>query len=51
MMASDFVLDDHLFCVDEGDLLPKQAQRIQRLLRREMAEIFYGRNLARNLEF
>jgi len=51
MMASDFVLDDHLFCIDECDLPPKEAQRIQRLLRREMAEIFYARNLPPNLEF
>jgi len=51
MMAREFTLDDHLFCIDECDLPPKEAQRIQHLLRREMAEIFYGRNLSRNLEF
>ena len=51
MMNRSFRLDDHLFCIDEKDLPAKEARRIQRLLRREMAEIFYGRNLARNLEF
>ncbi len=49
MMVKDFRLDDYLFCVEEKDLSEKRVKNIQSLLRREMAEIFYGRNLARNL--
>jgi hypothetical protein len=29
----------------------RERKRIQRLLRRELSEIFYGRNLARDLEW
>lgn len=51
MMIKDFDLDHYLFCVDECDLTEKERQRLQKLLRREVAEIFYGENLSRNLEF
>ncbi len=51
MMMKEFVLDDYLFCVDECDLSGKESKRLQRLLRREMSEIFYGRNMGRNLDF
>jgi S-adenosylmethionine decarboxylase len=44
-------LDDYLFCVAEKDLHERERKRIQRLLRRELSEIFYGRNLARSLEW
>jgi S-adenosylmethionine decarboxylase len=50
MMMKEFVLDDYLFCVEGCDLSQKERRRLQKLVRREMAEIFYGRNLGRNLE-
>lgn len=51
MVIKDFRLDDYLFCIEAKDLSPQEHQRIQKLLRRELTEIFYGRNLGRNLEF
>jgi len=51
MMIKDFKLNDYLFCVDEKDLKPSEQKRLQKLVRREMTEIFYGENLGRNLEF
>ncbi len=51
MVIRDFRLDDYLFCISADDLSPQEHQRIQKLLRRELTEIFYGRNLGRNLEF
>ena len=50
MAIREFRLDDYLFCIEEKDLEGKERRRIHRLVRREVAEIFYGRNLARNLE-
>ncbi len=50
MVIKDFQLDDYLFCVEAKDLSRQDHQRIQKLLKRELAEIFYGRNLGRNLE-
>ena len=47
MMLKEFSLDDYLFCVEDCELSEKARARIQKLLRREMAEIFYGRNMAR----
>ncbi|MFB1488032.1 MULTISPECIES: adenosylmethionine decarboxylase [unclassified Thiocapsa] len=51
MVIKDFRLDDYLFCVEAKDLSERDDQRIQKLLRRELSEIFYGRNLGRNLEY
>jgi S-adenosylmethionine decarboxylase len=48
MIVSDFRLDDYLFCVDSSQLMDREQARIRRLLRREMTEIFYGRNLGRD---
>ncbi|WPL17879.1 S-adenosylmethionine decarboxylase proenzyme precursor [Thiorhodovibrio winogradskyi] len=50
MVVNEFRLDDYLFCVDATELSDKEYQRIQRLVRREMMEIFYGRNLSREIE-
>nr|WP_295398835.1 adenosylmethionine decarboxylase [uncultured Thiocystis sp.] len=50
MVIKHFQLDDYLFCVEAKDLTPQEHQRIQKLLRRELSEIFNGRNLGRNLE-
>ncbi|MCF7983191.1 MAG: adenosylmethionine decarboxylase [Thiohalocapsa sp.] len=49
MVVNDFRLDDYLFCVDTAELSDKEYRRIQRLVRREMMEIFYGRNLNREI--
>lgn len=50
MVVKDFQLDDYLFCIKAEDLSAHERSRIQRLLKRELAEIFYGRNLSRNSE-
>ena len=48
MMIKDFHLDDYLFCSEGKELSGKQRGVLRRLVRREMAEIFYGRNLVRD---
>lgn len=45
MMLREFDLNNYLFDVTEEDLPVVDRQRIRRLLKQEMAEIFYGRNL------
>ncbi len=47
MLLKDFDLDNYLFGVSKDELGPRERERIERELRREMAEIFYGRNIAR----
>jgi S-adenosylmethionine decarboxylase len=49
MVVNRFRLDDYLFCIDVDALSDKEYRRIQRLVRREMMEIFYGRNLNRDI--
>jgi S-adenosylmethionine decarboxylase len=49
MVVNDFRLDDYLFCIKSADLPEKECSRIQRLVRREMMEIFYARNLGRDV--
>jgi S-adenosylmethionine decarboxylase len=49
MVVDQFHLDDYLFCIDSESLSEKEYNRIQRLVRREMMEIFYGRNLSRDI--
>ncbi len=49
MVVDQFRLDDYLFCIDVAALSDKEYDRIQRLVRREMMEIFYGRNLRRDI--
>lgn len=49
MVLKDFRLDDYLFCISETELAERDRRRIRLLVRRELAEIFYGRNLGRNL--
>jgi S-adenosylmethionine decarboxylase len=51
MVLKHFRLDDYLFCIQEKDLDEPDRRRIHRLVRRELSEIFYGRNLSRNLEY
>src|SRR6056297_290919 len=45
MIVRGFDLDDYLFAIDKGQLPVKEQQSIEKRLKREMADIFYGRNL------
>jgi len=51
MVLKQFQLDDYLFCIEEKDLAEPDRERIHKLVRRELSEIFYGCNLVRELEF
>jgi S-adenosylmethionine decarboxylase len=50
MLLKDFDLDNYLFSVDKLDIPPREQAEIERRLRREMAEIFYGKNLRQGLD-
>ncbi len=50
MLLKDFDLDNYLFSVNKQDISPREQADIERRLRQEMAEIFYGRNLRKGLE-
>lgn len=45
MMLKEFDIDNYLFGITSQDLNAKELRHIHQLLRQEMAEIFYGRNL------
>lgn len=47
MMLKDFDLDSYLFAQDVDDVPPKEQREIEAKLKREMLEIFYGRNVAK----
>lgn len=47
MLIKDFNLDDYLFGITGADLSARQRQRVTRRLKKEMQELFYGRNLSR----
>jgi len=49
MILKDFELNNYLFSVDKQDVPPREQAEIERRLRREMAEIFYGENLRKGL--
>jgi len=49
MVLNDFDLNDYLFGHGTEDYPPAELPRIEERVRREMAEIFYGRNLGRGL--
>ncbi len=49
MLLNDFDLDNYLFGISSEDLTGKEIKSINQKLKREMAEIFYGRNLRRAL--
>lgn len=49
MMLKEFDLKDYLFDVSPDDITPNEARAIDQKVKREMAEIFYGRNLRRGL--
>jgi S-adenosylmethionine decarboxylase len=50
MVVKEFDLDSYLFGVDVDDVSPKEQRQISEKLRREMMEIFYGRNIARGMK-
>ncbi len=50
MMLREFDLDSYLFQIDSEDLPPREQKRIRAQLRREMKEVFYGRNLRRGVD-
>jgi S-adenosylmethionine decarboxylase len=45
MILKEFDLDNYLFGKLKSDLLPKEKRRIKQRLKKEMYEIFYGRNI------
>jgi len=49
MMLKDLKLDDYLLGVSKDELTPDQQRRIHRQVKREMLEMFYGRNMKRGL--
>jgi S-adenosylmethionine decarboxylase len=50
MMLKNFDLDTYLFGVDVDDVPPKEQRTITEKIRREMLEIFYGRNMTRGMK-
>ena len=49
MLLKEFDLNNYLFGITPEDLTGKEVKTIDQKLQREMAEIFYGRNLRRGL--
>jgi len=47
MLLKEFELDNYLFGLGRGDYSDRELRDIERRLKREMAEIYYGRNLPR----
>lgn len=47
MMLKAFDLDNYLFGMDAANLKPADVRRINKQLKREMLEIFYGRNMTK----
>jgi S-adenosylmethionine decarboxylase len=47
MLVKNFDLDNYLFGINQKDLSPEEDKHIRNALRREMLEIFYGRNFTR----
>lgn len=50
MILKDFELNNYLFSTDKQDVPPREQAEIERRVRREMAEIFYGENLHKGLQ-
>jgi S-adenosylmethionine decarboxylase len=49
MILKDLKLDDYLLGVSKDELTSEQQRRIHRQVKREMLEMFYGRNMKRGL--
>ncbi len=50
MMLKQFDLDNYLFNIEPDDLTGRERKHITENLRREMYEIFYGRNLKKSMK-
>lgn len=48
MMLKHFELDNYLFGLGKSDFSPRELAKIERRLKREISEIFYGRNLPKS---
>lgn len=47
MILKQFELDSYLFGMEEAEMTPRKRDSIRKRLQKEMAEIFYGRNMSR----
>ncbi|EEG78688.1 adenosylmethionine decarboxylase [Dethiobacter alkaliphilus] len=47
MLLKEFDLDNYLFGISKKDLAPSERRKIKQRLKKEMMEIFYGRNIAK----
>jgi len=45
MLIKNLDLDNYLFGVSKKDLHPSERRKIKQKLKKEMTEIFYGRNI------
>lgn len=45
LMLKEFDLDNYLFGISKKDLMPDEKKKIRKRLKKEMSEIFYGRNI------
>lgn len=45
MLIKDFDLDNYLFGITKKELLPSEKRKIKQKLKKEMYEIFYGKNM------
>jgi S-adenosylmethionine decarboxylase len=50
MLLKDFGLDNYLFGIDADDVPPSEQRRLTERLKREMLEIFYGRNMQKGMK-
>lgn len=48
-ILNDFELDNYLFGISEEDLTQEESDEIRSYLKREMMEIFYGRNISKKV--
>jgi len=47
MILKEFILDNYLFGAGVADFSPPEAKKVMQHLQKEMAEIFYGRNITK----
>jgi len=47
MILKEFDLDNYLFGISKKDLSANEKKRIKQRLKKEMLEIFYGRNISK----
>ncbi len=47
MLLKEFDLDNYLFGTEKKELSPHERRKIKQRLKKEMTEIFYGKNMAR----